>query len=69
MLQTHVVYLLPQVWNQPFLQEAWFLLIGKGISRPQSGYSVCSFLTGLVLVSGFSADIAYTCVIWCCCCC
>ena len=61
MLQTHVVYLLPQAWNQPFLQEARFLLIGKGISRPQSGYSVCSFLTGLVLVSSFSADSIHLC--------
>lgn len=61
MLQTHVVYLLPQAWNQPFLQEAWFLLIGKGIWRPQSGYSVCLFLTGLVLVSSFSADSIHLC--------
>lgn len=41
--QAYVVYFLPQLENQPFVYESWFLLIVNGIRNQDlgTGYAFC----------------------------
>ena len=46
MLQAHLLGFLLQNQNQPFLQEALVLFIGKWYQKPRSGHQMCSLLLG-----------------------
>ena len=65
--QTHLINLLPQTWNQPSFQEAWFLLVGNSIYRYSQDYrgSHCCWFSHCFHV--FSVDRTRKCILYCCC--
>ena len=45
MFQAHLVFTLVQVWNQPCLQESFFVfLVENGMQKPRCGGLACSLL-------------------------
>ena len=57
MLHAHLVYLLPQSYNQPFLCKTWFLLLENGIRNQELG-TWCAYCGwGVFIISFIGVDL------------